>query len=396
MSNEKNHGFSTRAVHAGYHPESGPVNPPIEESSTCVFNTCDDGANRFASREKDGIYARLSNPTVRALEQKMASLENGYDGIATGSGMAAVDTVYFHYLKAGGHLVATASMYGPSRSIAEKNEFYVKWGAKATFLDTSDLVKLREAITSDTMLLYIETPANPTLSMTDIAGAAEIAHQNNIPLVVDNTFCSPFLQNPLDLGADVVLHSMTKSIGGHANAVGGMIVAKTEETYYALRNILVNKGGILSPHDANLFNTGVKTLALRMERMQENMAELADFLSQHSKISWIKYPGLETHPQHELVKKQMRGPGSMASFGVKGGFEEARTLLDNLHLITLAVSLGGVESLIQHPASMTHAGVPQAEREKAGISEDLVRLSAGIENLDDLIKDLKQAFDKIG
>ena len=388
-------GFNTRAVHAGYHPDSGPVNPPIEESSTSIFASCEDGANRFASLKKEGIYSRLSNPTVRALEQKIASLENGYDGIATASGMAAVDTIYFRYLKTGGHLLATASMYGSSRTIAEKTEFYKKYGIRATFLDTADIDATRKAINSDTMLLFIETPANPTLFITDIAAAAEIAHAANIPLVVDNTFCSPYLQNPLDLGADVVMHSMTKSIGGHANAVGGMIITRTEQEYYALRNILVNRGATLSPHDANLFNTGVKTLPLRMDRMQHNMQKIASYLSQHPKISWISYPGLESHPQYELVRKQMKGPGSMASFGVKGGYESARILLDNLRIIILAVSLGGVESLIQHPASMTHHGIPLAERKKAGISEDLVRLSAGIENIDDLIADLEQAFDKI-
>ena len=398
MTDERKLGFNSLAVHGGYHAKSGPVNPPVERSSTYVFKSCKDGAERFASAGKEGIYSRLFNPSVNALEEKIAALEGGYRGIATSSGMAAVETAYFSFLDSNSHAVATSALYGPCRSVLEKTEFYHKWGVRVSFLDTSDLEKVREAVQiPETKLIYVETPANPTLAITDIQKIAEIAHNAGIPLVVDNTFCSPYLQRPLDFGADVVLHSMTKSIGGHANAVGGILVTRTSKEYQLLRDSVVNRGAVLSPDNADFFNTGVKTLGLRMQKMQENAIALADYLKSHDKVAWVKYPGLEDHPQYDLVKrgKQMRGPGNMLTFGVKGGYQNATVLLDNLHLITLAVSLGGVESLIQHPASMTHAGVPEKERIEANITNDLVRLSAGIEEIEDLKEDFEQAFQKI-
>ncbi|RKX22650.1 MAG: methionine gamma-lyase [Candidatus Zixiibacteriota bacterium] len=397
MKNDHNSKFNTNAVHAGYHAHSGPVNPPIEESSTYAFESCDDGAERFASKDKEGIYSRLSSPTVNALEKKIAKLENGYGGIATGSGIAAVSAIYFHFLDKDSHAIATASMYGPSRTILENSSFYKKWGAQSTLLDTSVVDDIKKAIRPNTKLIYIETPANPTLAITDISKVSAIAKEHKIPLVVDNTFCSPYLQNPLDWGADVVLHSMTKSIGGHATAVGGILIAKTEKDYYGLRSVVTNTGGILSPHDAILFFSGVKTLGIRMERMQESAIRMADYLRNHEKITWIFYPGYEDHPMYYLVgkDKQMRGPGALMSFGVKGGLKGAKTLLDNVKLNTLAVSLGGVESLIQSPALMTHAGVPKEEREKAGIKDELVRYSIGIEEFEDLRADMEQALAKI-
>ena len=397
MSDNHNPGFNTNAVHAGYHAHSGPVNPPVEESSTYAFENCDDGAERFASRDKKGIYSRLSSPTVNALEKKIAKLEGGFGGIATASGMAAVNAVYYHFLDKDSHVIATASMYGPSRTILENPSFYKKWGVQATLMDTSHADDVEKAVQPNTRLIYIETPANPTLAITDISKISAIARKQGIPLVVDNTFCSPYLQNPLDLGADFVLHSMTKSIGGHANAVGGIIIAKTEEDYNVLRNIIVNIGGVLSPHDAALFFNGVKTLGIRMEKMQESAKRMADFLANHEKIEWVIYPGHENHPMHHLVgeKKQMRGPGALISFGVRGGLEGAKALLDNVKLNTLAVSLGGVESLMESPALMTHAGVPKSEREKAGIKDELARCSVGIEDFEDLKADIEQALEKV-
>lgn len=396
MSDEHNPGFNTNAVHAGYHAHSGPVNPPVEESSTYAFENCVDGADRFASRDKKGIYSRLSSPTVNALEKKIAKLEHGFGGIATASGMAAVSAVYFHFLDNESHVIATSSMYGPSRTILENSSFYKKWGVRATFLETSHVDNVRRAVQPNTKLIYIETPANPTLAITDISNVAALARKHGIPLVVDNTFCSPYLQNPLDWGADVVIHSMTKSIGGHANAVGGIIIAKTEKDYHDLRNVVTNTGGVLSPHDAVLFFNGVKTLGIRMDKMQESAKRIADFLANHEKIEWVIYPGHEDHPMHHLVgeKKQMRGPGALISFGVRGGLVGAKTLLDNVKLNTLAVSLGGVESLMESPALMTHAGVPKFEREKAGIKDELVRCSVGIEDFEDLKADIEQALGK--
>ena len=398
MSENKKLGFNSLAVHAGYHARSGPVNPPLERSSTYVFKTCKDGAERFASDKKEGIYARLHSPGCEALEQKLAALENGYGATTAASGMAAIEAIYNTYLDGNSHIVVTSAVYGPSRSILEKPAFYSKWGVRSTFLDTSDIQKVSEAIGKPgTKLLFVETPANPTLAITDIAAVAEIAHKAGIKLVVDNTFCSPYLQNPLDLGADIVVHSMTKSIGGHANAVGGVIISKTEEDYFLLRNNVINRGGVLSPDNADLFNAGVKTLGLRMEKMQANGIIMAHYLKNHDKIEWINFPGFETHPQYKLVQSgiQMRGPGNMITFGVKGGYDNATKLLDNLHMITLAVSLGGVETLIQHPASMTHAGVGESERLAAGLTNELVRLSVGIEDIDDLKNDFDQAFEKV-
>jgi len=397
MSDDHKPGFNTNAVHAGYHAQSGPVNPPIEESSTYVFENCDDGAERFASKDKKGIYSRLSSPTVDALERKIAELEKGHGGIATASGMAAVNAIYFNFLDKESHVIATDSMYGPSRTILENSAFYKKWGVQATLMDTSHADDIAKAVQPNTRLIYIETPANPTLAIADLSKVSAIAREHKIPLVVDNTFCSPYLQNPLDWGADVVIHSMTKSIGGHANAVGGIIIAKTEKDYYDLRNIVINTGGVLSPHDAALFFNGVKTLGLRMERMQENAIRIADYLRNHEKIEWVIYPGHENHPMHYLVGKerQMRGPGALISFGVKGGLRGAKALLDNVKLNTLAVSLGGVESLMESPALMTHAGVPKVEREKAGIKDELVRWSVGIEDFEDLKADIEQALAKL-
>lgn len=397
MTDHRPRQFNTDAVHAGYHAKQGPVNPPVEESSTYVFSSTDDGAARFASRDKVGIYARIGSPTVAALEKKLAALEHGYGGIATASGMAAVTAIYFYYLDPQSHCVATASMYGPSRTILESPSFFGKWGVESTLLDTSNAEDVRRALQPNTKLIYVESPANPTLAISDIAAIAQIAHEFGIPLVVDNTFCSPYLQTPLAWGADVVLHSMTKSIGGHANAVGGVIIAKSEDDYYSLRNIVINTGGVLSPHNASLFFNGVKTLGLRMERMQQNAMAIAAHLKKHGKVEWVIYPGHDDHPMHHLVGegKQMSGPGAMISFGVKGGLQGAKTLLDNVRVNTLAVSLGGVESLMESPALMTHASVPKAQREKAGIYDELIRWSVGVENVDDLIADLDQALEKI-
>ena len=244
-------------------------------------------------------------------------------------------------------------------------------------------------------MIYIETPANPTMEISDIAACAEIAHKAGALLVVDNTFCSPYLSNPIDFGADVVLHSITKFINGHADIVGGIVAAKEADVYAKLRGAMVNFGGNMDPHQAYLVIRGLKTLGIRVDRAQENAQKVADFLTTCEQVEWVKYPGLKTHPQYELAKKQMKGPGTMISFSMKGGLEAGRALMDNVKLAILAVSLGGVETLIQHPASMTHSKVPQQAREAAGITDGLVRFSVGIENVEDIINDLKQAFDKI-
>ncbi len=386
--------FDTKLIHAGeIHDQFGSATVPIYQTSTFKFKDADHGARLFAGEEEGYIYTRIGNPTIRALEKNIASLENGFDGIATSSGMGAVSTVYMTFLGAGKHVVCSASVYGPSRGLLEKD--FSRFGVEATFVHTSDLEAVKNAIKENTALIYIETPANPTMEVTDIEEVAKIAHAHNIPLVVDNTFSTPYLQKPLDLGADVVLHSVTKFINGHADIVGGILIAKDKEIYEKLRHTMAYIGVNMDPHQAYLVLRGVKTLSLRVEKAQQNAMKIAEFLANHPKVAWVNYPGLSSHPQYDIIKKQMKGPGTMLSFGLKGGLEARKKLMNNVKLILLAVSLGGVESLIQHPASMTHAAVPKEEKLKAGITDDLVRLSVGIEDVEDLIADLKQALDKV-
>jgi methionine-gamma-lyase len=294
------------------------------------------------------------------------------------------------YLAAGTHIVCSGAVYGPSRVVLEKH--FSRFGVLSTFVDTTNLEEVKAAMRPETKILYLETPANPTIAITDIAACAEIAHKQGAKLVVDNTFCSPYLQKPLDLGADIVLHSITKFINGHADVVGGILVTKTEEDYKYLYSVMTTMGPNMDPHQAYLVIRGLKTLSLRVEKAQKNAMILANYLEKHPKIAWVRYPGLESHPQHELAKRQQSGFGSMISFGVKGGLEAGRTLMNNVHLATLAVSLGGIETLIQHPASMTHAKMSAEGKLTAGITDDLVRYSVGIEDVEDLMEDLEQAL----
>jgi methionine-gamma-lyase len=262
-------------------------------------------------------------------------------------------------------------------------------------VDTTDVENVRNAFRPNTRLLYTETPANPTMGISDLAALAELAHEHKVPLVVDNTFCSPYLQKPLDFGADIVLHSMTKFINGHADVVAGMLVAKKEADYKKLRSVMTNLGCNMDPHQAYLTRRGLKTLAIRIDRAQESAQVIAEYLENHPKVSWVKYPGLKSHPQHELAKRQMSGPGAMISFELNGGLEAGKILMNNVKLMLLAVSLGGIETLIQHPASMTHSKINILDRHQAGITDGLVRLSVGIEKVTDLLHDLEQAMDKI-
>jgi methionine-gamma-lyase len=271
-----------------------------------------------------------------------------------------------------------------------------RFGVQADFVDTSDIKEIKKRLKPNTKILFVETPANPTMALTDIRACAALAREHGFLLVVDNTFSSPILQNPLDLGADVVIHSLTKFLNGHSDVVGGIIVAKDESRFKRLRKVLTLMGGTMDPHQAWLVLRGVKTLALRVEKSQQNAIKLARHLEKRPRVKWVSYPGLESHPQHHLAGRQMKGFGSMLCFGLKGGFEAGRKMINAVKLCTLAVSLGGVESLIQHPASMTHAGVSKEEREKAGITSDLIRLSVGCEDFDDLKDDLEQALAQTG
>ena len=387
---------ATSVIHAGQEPDAvyGGVSVPIYQSSTFAFESAEQGAARFAGREKGFIYTRIGNPTIRALEESLATLEGGFDASATATGMAAVTTVYTALLGQGAHVIGTASIYGPSRTVLE-NEFS-RFGVSADFVDTSDVRNIEKCLRPETRLLFIETPSNPTLAITDIKACARLVRDKGITLVVDNTFSSPLLQNPLALGADVAIHSLTKFINGHSDVVGGVIIAREEALHMRLRKVLVLMGGTMDPHQAWLVLRGVRTLALRVDRSQENAARLAPWLVAHPKVRWVNYPGLESHPQHALAKEQMKGFGSMICFGLHGGYEPGRKMINAVELCTLAVSLGGIESLIQHPASMTHAGLPKEHREMAGITDDLIRLSVGCEGVEDLQEDLRQALEQAG
>ncbi|MHB8078544.1 MAG: trans-sulfuration enzyme family protein [Candidatus Krumholzibacteriia bacterium] len=387
--------LDTQIIHAGQHtdPQTGAVSTPIYQTSTFAFRDTEEGAARFSGRDPGYKYTRLGNPTIAALEEAVALLEGGCGALGAATGMAAVNTVYLTLLGQGAHVVATDSLYGPSRMILETE--YARYGVKATFVDSADPANVRAAMRPETKLVYIETPANPTLKLTDIAACAEIAHAGGALLGVDNTFATPLLQRPFDLGADVVLHSMTKFINGHSDVVAGIVVARDPALFARLRKVHTNLGGTMDPHQAWLVFRGLKTLGLRVERAQTNTLVLARHLEKHPKVAWVSYPGLESHPQHDLMRRQMRGGGAVFSFGVKGGLEAGKTFINGVKLATLAVSLGGIETLIEHPASMTHAGVPPADRAAAGISDDLVRLAVGCEDAADLAADLDQALARV-
>lgn len=386
--------FESKLIHeGGFEDELGSAVTPIYQASTFKFRNADHGAQCFSGESDGYIYTRLGNPTIKELEKTLAALENGFGGIATSSGMGAVNTVYMAYLGQASHVICHEAVYGPSRVVLET--IYPRFGVEYTMVDTTDIEKVKAAFRPNTKLLYTETPANPTMGISDLPALAELAHSHNVPLVVDNTFCSPYLQNPLDLGADIVLHSMTKFINGHADIVAGMIVAKKEEDYKKLRGIMTNLGCNMDPHQAFMTRRGLKTLAIRIDRAQENAMVIAGYLEKHPKVAWVKYPGLKSHPQYELGKRQMKGPGAMISFELKGGLTAGKVLMDNVKVMLLAVSLGGIETLIQHPASMTHSKVSADNRHHAGITDGLVRLSVGIEKVDDLLADLDQALGKI-
>jgi len=388
-------GFNTRAVHAGSEPDPlhGGVSVPIYQSSTFAFESVDQGAARFHGDEGGYIYSRMGNPTVAALEEAVASMEGGHAALATSSGMAAIATVLFTYLEAGAHLVGTDSVYGPSRVIVEKH--FGRFGVESDFVDTSNPDNIRAALRPETRILYVETPENPTIRLTDIERSAEIARQNDLLLVVDNTFATPILQRPLQLGANIVVHSMTKFLNGHADVVAGIIVTSDEEQRRALREVLNHHGGCIDPHQAWLVHRGLKTLGLRLSQAQRTAQQISDLLHDHPAVDWVRYPGAADHPQRDLVAKQMDGPGAILCFGVKGGLESGSRLLELVQIPTLAVSLGGVETLIEHPASMTHASLSREAREEAGITDDLIRLAVGCEDAEDLLTDLRVALDSV-
>ena len=364
---------------------------PLYQTSTFVFDSAEQGAARFAGEEPGYIYSRLGNPTVRCLEEKMALLEDGEDATIYGSGMAAVSASILAFVEQGDHIVAQQCLYGCTHSFL--SEIVKKWGIEVTFIsDASNPENFKNAMRPNTKIVYIESPANPAMQLTDIKACADIAHGNNARLIVDNTFMTPYLQRPLNLGADIVLHSATKYLNGHGDVVAGILVGSKEDMDTIRMTTQKDLGGITSPFDAWLMQRGIKTLAIRMKEHEKNAMEVAKFLESHPKVKTTFYPGLPSHPQHELAKTQAEGFGGMIAFELKGGLEAGKVLMNNIEIFHLAVSLGTVDSLIQHPASMTHSPVPEEERWAAGITDGLVRVSVGIENVEDLIAALDRAL----
>lgn len=389
----KSTNFETKCIHAGISDyEFGSVIPPIYQTSTFKFESAEHGANLFAGKQKGYIYTRMTNPTVEALEDCVAELEGGYKALGCASGMAAINTVFAAMLKAGDHVVCSSIVYGPTTTLL--STIMAGFGVETTFVDTSDIEAVKNSMRPNTKMLYVETPANPTLTITDLKASSEIAHSFGAKLVVDNTFLSPALQRPFEFGADVVLHSMTKFLNGHADVVAGIVIVKDEETYKHFRKVLNQLGGVIDPFNSFLVHRGIKTLYLRMKKHCENAQIVAEYLEKHPLVKWVSFPGLKSHPQYELAQKQQDGPGGVISFEVEGGYEAGERMMNSLTLCQLAVSLGGIETLIQHPASMTHASMGKDARMAAGISEGLVRLSVGIENPKDIIACLEAALEE--
>jgi cystathionine gamma-lyase/cystathionine beta-lyase/cystathionine gamma-lyase/homocysteine desulfhydrase len=378
-------GFSTDCIHAGQEPEphTGAVTIPIYQTSTYV--------QPELGRHKGYEYARTQNPTRAALEANIAALERGKHGRCFASGMSATDTV-FRLLKAGDHVVAGENLYGGSYRLFSK--VLEKYGLQFTYVDTSDVNNVRRAMRPNTRIVFLETPTNPMMTITDLAACAEAAHEKGALVVVDNTFCSPYLQRPIELGADIVVHSTTKFLNGHSDSVGGVAVSTSDEIDQQLGFLQNAVGAILSPFDSWLVLRGIKTLAVRMKRHEENGVAMANHLVGQPKVRKVYYPGLADHPQHDLARRQMNGFGSMISFDL-GSYDNAKKFLDRVRLCSLAESLGGVETLISHPASMTHGSVPEEMRQRLGITPGLVRISVGIEEIEDLIADVDKAFEEI-
>jgi methionine-gamma-lyase len=386
--------IESKCVHAGIGEyEHGAVVPPIYQTSTFKFESADHGGSLFAGKKKGYIYTRMQNPTIEAMEDAVAALEGGYKSLGCASGMAAIHTTFTALLKAGDHVICSKSVYGPTTTLL--TTVFNKFDIDVTFVNTSDNEKVERSIKPNTKIIYIETPGNPTLETTDLERISIIAHKNNAVVIVDNTFMSPVLQQPFNFGVDIVVHSMTKFLNGHADVVAGIIVVKDEETYSHFKKTLNQLGGVIDPFNSFLVHRGLKTLAIRMKKHSENAQVIAEFLEEHEKIDWVRFPGLKSFPQYAVGQKQHTAPGGMISFELKGGLESGKILMNSVKLCQLAVSLGGVESLIQHPASMTHLTMGKEARESAGITDGLVRLSVGIEYVDDIITDLKQALEKI-
>jgi len=382
-------GFRTDQIHAGVTPDpvTGAILTPIHQSTTFVQDSVDEYMSKGYS------YARGGNPTVRAFEKKIATLEGGVDATAYGSGMAATVAVMLALLEAGDHVVIADVVYGGTYRFAD--QFLRKFGVEVDFVDASDLDAVRASIRPNTRLVFTETPANPTLKITDLAAVSEITREAGVYHVTDNTFLTPYFQRPFELGCDIVVHSTTKYLDGHNATLGGAVVVNDPELHEKIAFARISAGLVMSPMVAWLTLQGVKTLSERMERQSANAMEIATWLEGHPKVERVGYPGLPSFPGHELARKQARGFGAMVWFEVTGGVEAGKKLMDSVRLWSLAENLGAVESIITHPVTMTHAAVPPEERARAGITDGLVRLSVGMEDVEDLIADLDEALSQI-
>ena len=387
-------GFATRQIHKGGHPDphTGSLTMPIFQTSTFVMHDAQHGADLFSHAAKGYVYTRLGNPNHVVVEEKMADLENGDAAVATASGMAAISAALFTILQAGDHVVSGRVLYGCTYSLL--HQVLPRFGVETTFVDTTRPEEVRAAVRPETKLIFLETPTNPNLELADIASISEIAHRHGIPVMVDNTFCTPYLQRPLDLGADVVIHSATKYLNGHGDVIAGFVVG-SRELIARIREVGLKDvtGAVLGPFEAFLTLRGMKTLSYRMDAHCRNAQLVAEYLQGHDMVERVVFPGLECHPQFELARRQMSGPGGMVSFEVKGGHDAGVAVIDHVRMISIAVSLGDIESLIQHPASMTHSIYTPEERETVGISDGLVRISVGLEDPEDVIADLDQALE---
>ncbi|MCE7901611.1 MAG: PLP-dependent transferase [Gammaproteobacteria bacterium PRO9] len=384
---DKQAGFTTRQVHSGVTPDpvTGAILTPIYQSTTFV----QDSVDRYLA--KGYSYSRSGNPTVRALEKKLADLEGGVDAICFGTGMAAINGLLLANLSAGDHVIVSEVVYGGTYRVATK--VYARFGVEFSFVDTADPGNVRKAVRDNTKLILTETPANPTMKLTDLEAVSGVAREHGILHAVDNTFLTPYFQRPLELGADLVVHSTTKYFDGHNATIGGAVITRTDEQAKALRFIMNATGMIMSPQVAWLTLQGAKTLSLRMDRQSANALAIARFLESHPAVIRVNYPGLESFPQHALARRQATGFGAMLSFEVRGGVTAGKRLMDRIKLWTLAENLGSVESLITHPVTMTHAAVEPAERQRIGLTDGLVRLSVGLEDTEDLIAALATALE---
>ena len=404
MKNKKYKGKSTEAIHAGEtfstdatDHQSGktgiPLLPPIYQNSTFRFQTAAECASAFIDEESGYVYTRWGNPTQKVLEQKLATLETGEAALATASGMGAISTALLTALADGGHVVAMETLYSATYNLL--NEEFPRMGIETTFVDATDPNKVESAIRPDTKVIYLESPTNPLLKLVDLAACADIAKAHKITSIIDNTFATACSQQPIALGIDVVLHSMTKYLSGNGAVIAGAIVGEKEFIVRAQKGALRNFGAVISPFNAWLTLLGIPTLPLRFTRHCENALQIAVFLETHPAVAWVRYPGLPSHPQHHLAKRQMNGFGGMITIELKGGRAAGEKLVNELQICTLAVSLGDVRTLVCHPASTTHSHVPMEVRQQTGITDGLVRFSIGLEDAEDIIADLEQALETL-